>query len=413
MNKSKIIKDKQYYKFCLYGFLKNLRFFEPFLLLFFYSKGISFLQIGVLYAIREISINIFEIPSGIIADALGRRRTLASSFLVYIIAFIIFYLYSSFLLFAFAMLFYALGDAIRSGVNKAMIVDYLNRTNQIKYKVEYYGHTRSSSQFGSALSALAGGILFFFHQNLNEIFLFSIIPYLIDFFNVLSYPKYLDDYESKPISTKENVKYITNSFILAFKKKELLHSLINSSIYSGYYKAIKDFIQPFLKSLTFSIPMFLYLSVDQKTGLFLGLTYFVIFLANSFVARHSSKIENIFSSQASFLNFSLLFGVIAGLASGILMEYFNSIFAIILFIIVLSIENSRKPSGVANITDNCHDNIHAGILSVQSQLASIFAASIMMFMGFLADLFSIGMGIIISSLVILLLYPFMRIKKLN
>jgi len=411
MQKSKIIKDKQYYKFCLYGFLKNLRFYEPFFLLFFYSKGISFLQIGILYAIREIAINAFEIPSGIIADALGRRKTLASSFLVYIIAFLVFYLYSSFLLFAFAMLFYALGDAIRSGINKAMIVDYLKRTEQIGQKVEYYGHTRSWSQLGSALSSLAGGILYFFNENLNAIFLFSIIPYLIDFVNVLSYPKYLDEYERKHISAKDNIKFITNSFIQAFKKKELLHSLINSSIYSGYYKALKDFIQPFLKSLAISIPIFLYLSNEEKIGIFLGLTYFIIFLTNSILSRYSSKIESLFNSQATFLNISLLFGVFVGLMSGILMEYFNSFFAVVLFVIVLSIENSRKPSGVANITDNCDDNIHAGILSVQSQLASVFAASIMLLIGFFADIFSIGMGIIISSMVILLLYPLMRIKN--
>jgi len=413
MDKFKIIKDKQYYKFCLYGFLKNLRFFEPFLLLFFYSKGISFLQIGILYAIREIAINIFEIPSGIIADALGRRKTLASSFLVYIIAFIIFYLYSSFLLFAFAMLFYALGDAIRSGINKAMIVDYLKRTEQIGQKVKYYGHTRSWSQLGSALSSLAGGILYFFNENLNAIFLFSIIPYLVDFVNVLSYPKYLDEYERKHISAKDNIKFITNSFIQAFRKKELLHSLINSSIYSGYYKAMKDFIQPFLKSLAIAIPIFLYLSNEEKIGIFLGLTYFIIFLTNSILSRYSSKIESLFNSQAAFLNISLLVGVFIGLMSGILMEYYNSFFAVILFVIVLSIENSRKPSGVANITDNCDDNIHAGILSVQSQLASVFAASIMLLIGFFADLYSVGAGIILSSLVILLFYPLMKVKQLD
>ncbi|PIQ08200.1 MAG: MFS transporter [Ignavibacteriales bacterium CG18_big_fil_WC_8_21_14_2_50_31_20] len=413
MDKFKIIKDKQYYKFCSYGFLKNLRFFEPFLLLFFYSKGISFLQIGILYAIREIAINIFEIPSGIIADALGRRKTLASSFLVYIIAFILFYLYSSFLLFAFAMLFYALGDAIRSGINKAMIVDYLKRTEQIGQKVKYYGHTRSWSQLGSALSSLAGGILYFFNENLNAIFLFSIIPYLVDFVNVLSYPKYLDEYERKHISAKDNIKFITNSFIQAFRKKELLHSLINSSIYSGYYKAMKDFIQPFLKSLAIAIPIFLYLSNEEKIGIFLGLTYFIIFLTNSILSRYSSKIESLFNSQAAFLNISLLVGVFIGLMSGILMEYYNSFFAVILFVIVLSIENSRKPSGVANITDNCDDNIHAGILSVQSQLASVFAASIMLLIGFFADLYSVGAGIILSSLVILLFYPLMKVKQLD
>ncbi len=410
MMNSKIIKDKQYYKFCSYGFLKNLRFFEPFFIIYFMSKGISFLEIGILYAVREIAINIFEIPSGIIADALGRRKTLASSFLIYIIAFITFYIYSSFLLFVFAMLFYALGDAIRSGINKAMIVDYLKRTNQISNKVEYYGHTRSWSQFGSAISSLAGGVLLFFNKNLDAIFLFSIIPYLVDFVNVLSYPKYLDEQKSKHLATKESIKFITTSFAQAFKQKALIHSLINSAIYSGYYKAIKDFIQPFLKFLIISIPMFLYLSNDEKTALFLGLIYFVIFLFNSFVSRRASKIENLFHSQTAFLNFTLLLGIVVGLASGVLMEYFNSALAVILFIIVLSIENSRKPSGVANITDNSNDEIHAGILSVQSQLASLFAATIMVSIGFLADTFSLGIGIIMCSLVILLLYPGLRIK---
>ena len=376
------------------------------------SKGVSFLEIGILYAIREIAINVFEIPSGIIADTIGRRKTLASSFLVYIIAFLIFYLYNTFSIFILAMLFYALGDAIRSGINKAMIVDYLKRTEQINYKVEYYGHTRSWSQFGSAISSLAGGILLFFNKNLDAIFLFSIIPYLLDFVNVLLYPKYLDKQKEKHLSTKGNFNYIIRSFIHAFGNKSLIHSLINSSIYSGYYKAIKDFIQPFLKSLIISIPIFLYLSNDEKTALFLGLIYFIIFLVNSFVSRRASKIENLFPSQKTFLNSTLLFGVIVGLTSGLLMEYFDSLFAVGLFIIVLSIENGRKPSGVANITDNSSNDIHAGILSVQSQLASLFGATIMISIGFLADIFSIGIGIGITivSFVVLLLYPLMRIK---
>jgi len=56
--------DPQFWKFCAYGFLKDLRFFEPFLLLLFLDKGLSYLQVGSLYALREILINIMEIPSG-------------------------------------------------------------------------------------------------------------------------------------------------------------------------------------------------------------------------------------------------------------------------------------------------------------------------------------------------------------
>ena len=81
-------KDIQYYKFCAYGFLKNLRFFEPFLILFFLEGNLSYLQIGVIYTIREVIRNIFEIPSGLAADVLGRRRTMITSFSLYIISFL-------------------------------------------------------------------------------------------------------------------------------------------------------------------------------------------------------------------------------------------------------------------------------------------------------------------------------------
>ena len=82
----KFKKDTQYFKFCSYGFLKNLRFFDAFLLLFFLENGISYTQIGIIYATREIIINIFEIPSGIIADTYGRKNSLIAAFLAYIIS---------------------------------------------------------------------------------------------------------------------------------------------------------------------------------------------------------------------------------------------------------------------------------------------------------------------------------------
>jgi len=70
---STIKKDKQYYKFCLYGFLKNLRFFDAFFILFLLDKNLSYTQIGSLYAVRELTVNIFEVPSGLIADTYGRK----------------------------------------------------------------------------------------------------------------------------------------------------------------------------------------------------------------------------------------------------------------------------------------------------------------------------------------------------
>jgi len=406
-----IKKDKQYYKFCLYGFLKNLRFFEPFLILYFLSKGLSFFEIGILYAIREIFINLFEIPSGIFADAFGRRKTLAFSFIVYIVAFIIFYLGHDLSLFAFAMIMYAFGDAIRTGINKAMIIDYLKRTDQLEYKVNYYGHTRSWSQIGSALSSLIGGVLIFYHQNLEIIFLFSIFPYLLDLFIVLSYPKYLDEDIGKSNSHYENLRSIVSTFWDTIRNRELFKSLINVSIYSGYYKSIKDFIQPFLKSLIIQLPILLFLTEYEKVGLFIGIVYFLIFLNNSIASRKASQIAGYFSSSIKFLNYSLLIGVLFGLSSGLLMEFLPNVSVILIFAIILFIENSRKPSGIALITERSNEKVNASVISVSSQLASIFSAAFVIIIGYLADVLGVGFAIAIISFSILLLYPIIKLKK--
>lgn len=406
-----IKKDKQYYKFCLYGFLKNLRFFDPFLILFFLSKNLTFLEVGVLYAFREIAINIFEIPSGIVADAFGRRKTLAFSFLVYIIAFIIFYFSSDFALFLGAMLMYALGDAIRTGINKAMIIEYLKRTDQLKFKVGYYGHTRSWSQIGSAISSLIGGFLVFYHQELDIIFLFSIVPYLLDFLNVLSYPKYLDEGIKHVSHSSDKLRFAISTFWNVIRSKELFKTLVNVSVYSGYYKSIKDFIQPFLKLLIIQLPIFLVLSEEQKVGLFLGFIYFLIFLNNSFASRKAAEISNHFSSQGSFQNVSLFIGVSIGLVSGLMMEYLPSVFVIIFFIMVLFIENARKPSGVALITEKSNEMINASIISVSSQLASLFGGLFVIVIGFVADIFGVGIAISFMSFIILILFPIFKIKK--
>ncbi|HMB00729.1 MAG TPA: MFS transporter, partial [Spirochaetota bacterium] len=139
-------KDLQFYKFCLYGFLKNLQFFSPFLILFYLAKGLDYSEIGILYAVREIAVNLLEIPTGVIADVAGRKRMMLFAFSSYIISFIIYYAAASFPIFLIAVLFFAAGDTLRTGTHKAMILEYLRQHKWERYKTAYYGATRAFSQ---------------------------------------------------------------------------------------------------------------------------------------------------------------------------------------------------------------------------------------------------------------------------
>lgn len=158
------------FRFSLYGFLKNQRYYDPFLYLAFLEKGLSYFAIGILIGFREVCTNLFEIPSGAVADLYGRRRAMIFSFCAYIASFVIFAVSESlFPLFA-AMFFYGLGDAFRSGTHKAMIFDWLRLQGRSDEKTKIYGFTRSWSQMGSAVSVLIAGALVFYSGNFVDIF---------------------------------------------------------------------------------------------------------------------------------------------------------------------------------------------------------------------------------------------------
>lgn len=406
-------KDLQYYKFCFYGFLKNLRLFEPFIILFFLENNLTFLQIGILYSIREITRNMFEIPAGIISDSLGRKKTMIASFGLYIVSFVTYYFAQTYTTFILAMIIYSFGDAFRTGTHKAMIFDYLKMNNWEDQKVYYYGHTRSWSQFGSAISALIAGFLVFFSGSYRMIFIYSALPYVIDLILIASYPKALNGqlagFDQKRIS--ERFKEVTRDFFATLFKRKSLKSIANLSMFTGYYKAVKDYLQPVLQSLAISIPILMVWEEKQRTAIIIGLIYFIIYLLTSFSSRKSGWFSAKFMYILIPLNITLLIGFTFGLISGVFFEYQLIIFAVIAYIIIYLIENLRKPIGISYITENIDNRILATVLSAESQAHALIAAILAPIIGLLADKFGIGYALAIVSVFMILLAPIYMARK--
>ncbi|MBN1651769.1 MAG: MFS transporter [Bacteroidales bacterium] len=406
-------KDKQFYQFCAYGFLKNLRFFDPFILLFFLSKGFDYFDIGILYAIREIGFVLTEIPSGIFADAFGRKKSLIISYIAYLLSFLTFYFAQSFALIAVAMLIFSFGESFRSGTHKALIFAYLEHKNWIKHKTDYYGHTRACSQMGSAFSAAIAAGIVILNANLEIIFLFSTIPYLFGLINLTLYPNYLDKINS---NDSFNV-LIQNAFRLtleswqAFKQKNLVLAALNLSIYSAYYKAVKDYFQVLILGFSMGIVFLPAFSSDQQNALFIGIAYTFLFLLSSVASKNSSKFNSLFSSDIKALNSSILLGIMAGALAGTFVFLNLNFIAILLFFGIYIIENLRKPIGISKIIDYSSERINATVLSVVSQVQAGITALLALFIGFVADLYSVDLALILSAVLLLLFAPVYWLKK--
>ena len=388
----KIVKNRQYYKFSSYGFLKNLRFFDAFLMLYMVGKGLPYTEIGILYAAREIFINFFEIPSGVIADTFGRKNTLASSFVIYIGSFVLFYFATDFWLFLPAFLLYGIGDAFRSGTHKGMIMDYLKIHNWSLQKIAYYGHTRSWSQIGSALSSLVAGFIVFYGGEYKNIFLFTIIPYLLNLFLILSYPKELNHTTRH---YKSGIKLTMKSFLKIIKKAQVIQIINTTALHSAFMKAVKDYIQPVMVHLSLLLPLMTNLDIKKKNGVVIGVIYFVIYILTAQAAKISSGIAKATKRDIPF--YTLLFGFISGLACGIFYHHQLWLFALVMFVGIYIFENIRKPILTGYISDNVPNEILTSVLSAQSLLQTLIAAVLSFVFGLFADLWGIGISFIVVT----------------
>lgn len=409
-------KDKQIYKFSAYGFLKNLRFFDPFIILFFREMGISFLEIGILFSVRSIFTIIFEIPTGIVADSYGKKNSMILSFVSYIISFIIFYSFPQYGFYIVAMILYSAGEAFRSGTHKAMILTYLKLKNWNDLKVEYYGYTRSWSQKGSAISALIAGAIVLFSGQYKFVFLASIVPYIMELFLIISYPNELNDHEKSveevPFFKKiyNDYKVTIKNFIKTFNNIHLVKSIFNSSLYDGLFKTIKDYIQPMLKMYALTLPVIFF--TKEKQGIIvISVVYFILYLLTSVASKHSATISKKFTSIISAVNISYLLGVFLSIAVGVFYLFNYKVVAILIFIFLYAFQNFRRPVNVRIISDNISYKVLSSGLSTESFLKNIIQVILAPLLGILVDAYGVGNGIAIISCIVFLLYPFIKLKS--
>lgn len=368
-------------------------------MLFLIDAGLTYTQIGILYAVREITVNLFEIPSGFIADTYGRKKSLAGSFLLYMISFAVFYSSTNFILFLIAFVFYGIGDSFRTGTHKGMIMDYLKHKGWGEYKIAYYGNTRSWSQRGSALSSVVAALIVFVASSYRSVFLYSIIPYILNFLLILTYPDEIDLSKSGGAKVKKTISGSLRNFWSTIKKRNVLKIISSSAIHSAYLGAVKDYIQPIMLALAATLPLAVSFNEKQNSGIIIGVIYFFIYLLNSVASSSASKIEK---KRNNVTLVTMLMGFAAGVAVGVFYSLGLYVPAILSFIVIYLMENVRKPVLTGYISDNVDNDILVSVISAQSQLKTIMTSIIAFVFGVFADAFGIGVSLIITSSILLI-----------
>ncbi len=373
---------KQIIKFGFYGLLKNLRFFEPYMIIFFTMSGLSLFHVGLLYSIREIIVYIFEIPSGVIADRYGKKTELYACFIFYIISFIIFFFGTSFFVFAIAMFFFALGEAFRSGTHKSMIMAYLDHEDMKDSKSKVYGTTRSYSLIGSTIMSLISIVFVLYLPEIKYLFLIAIIPYTLDLFLIMSYPQSLNERQDSNFNLKEFIKHNVESIKYAFSHWKVTGLLLNASSYQAGFKSIKDYIQPLIVSMALGVLVFDSFNQEEHSKIYIGVIYAVIYLVSAYASKQAHKVEKL-GSPKKIVQFMWL---LSGGLLIILSAFTESIFVVfIVFLFLYVFLNIRRPLMVERLGNAVEKDKRASMLSVEAQTTSLLVALFAPLIGYIAD----------------------------
>lgn len=396
-------------KFSLYGLLKNLRFFEPFMLIYFLDQSLNLFHIGILFSIREIIIYIFEIPSGVIADRYGKKTELVFCFIFYITSFLLFFFATGFVGFVFAMSLFALGEAFRSGTHKAMIMAYMDRHELKDSKTRIYGLTRSYSLIGSMIASLVSIGLVLWLPSIRYLFLVAIIPYVIDLLMILTYPNYLNEKRDATFSIKSFIKSNIDGITYTFKDKNVRNAVFNSSTYQAFFKAIKDYIQPLILAITGSIIVFSSLDNDQHKTIYIGIIYTIIYFISAISSRNAHYVQG-FGSHKTLIKWMWFLTTVVLLVMSFMQSSLIIVFSV--FVVLYVIMNIRKPIMVDVIGEATVDDKRATVLSIEAQMASLMIAISAPLIGLLAE-YSMQALFMTLSVLMFFIFIFSKTKEKN
>jgi len=133
--------------------------YMPIVVPFYESNGLSMKDIMVLQAVYSIAIVVLEVPSGYLADVIGRKKTLIIGAVFGTIGFTTYSLSFGFIGFLVAEIILGIGQSCISGADSAMLYDSLLDRGEEKKYTRFEGRITSLGNVAEAVAGILGGLL--------------------------------------------------------------------------------------------------------------------------------------------------------------------------------------------------------------------------------------------------------------
>lgn len=142
-----------------FNFCVNFEPHMPVAIIYFSNITGSFALGMTVFSVAMLSSAIFEIPTGVVSDLVGRKKTMMIGGMAGTLSVLCYALADSFWALALGSVFEGLMTALYSGNNNAFLHDTLKQERQEREYSHFLGRTSSMFQVGLGTSAILGGLV--------------------------------------------------------------------------------------------------------------------------------------------------------------------------------------------------------------------------------------------------------------
>ncbi len=315
----------------------------------------------LLQSICAMSISLLEVPTGVVADLIGRRFSLMMSSVMFIIGLITYVLTYNFYVFIIAEIMFALGLCFKSGADSALLYDSLKEIGRTGEYAKVQGRAQSYALMVQTIGSVAVGYLYSMNVNLPYIIsvgLLAISGVITLFFKEVS--------AYKRGERPSYFNQVRESAIYAVNHQKVRAIIIFSVFIYVFWRIGFWYYQPYMKAV----------NIDVK--------YFGILFAifNLMAAISSWKANSIIklSKNKPLIILSMLF------VSSFLLIGMTRFFIGALFIIPQEMARGiRRPIILKYINENIPSNKRATIISFKSLAENLVVAIAYPFIGMMID----------------------------
>lgn len=362
-------------KYYIYYCLMSINFIMPVIVIFLLSKEISLTEVMLLQSVYSVAILISEIPTGIIADVLGRKRSLivgsglqAAGCAIYVIG-------GSFYQFAMAESSWALGAAFVSGTSSALLYDTLLQLDKAKQYKRIQGTAQMCGLAASAAALLAGGYMT--KISLGVPFYPTLLVLIL---SVLIASSFAEPKRAKVKTLRASLALIKRSGTLILKNPFVRWLTLYIVGFNSFLLISRWFYQPYMSNVGIEPSSF-------------GIVYAAFTLLAALSAKFSYKFEKKVGSVLYLLLIFCLFAI-----SSLLMSFIQIAFSVVFIFLQQSIRGACGPILGYYINKNTPSEFRATLISSENLLIRLLFAILSPFFGWLADVYTLEIAFLLSGI---------------